>query len=107
MKLSDVLERVPDSLAAAWVDARTGELLESRCISADPHVSFGLEAMASILCSQERPHRTVLLSATHVFIAQRPSPESIQVLLVVCARAANLGFSISAVRTVATAAESA
>lgn len=98
-----MLERVPDSLAVAWVDARTGELLEKRTMSTDPHVSFGLEAMASILCSQERPHRTVLLSATHVFIAQRPSPESFRVLLVVCSRAANLGFSIAAVRAVAMA----
>lgn len=105
MTLTEVLDRVPDSLAVAWVDTRTGELLESQCVSSEPHVSFGLEAMTSLLSAPDRAQRTVLLSATHVFIAQRPSKDTQVVLLVVCARAANIGISIAAVRSVATPGE--
>ncbi|MEZ4360057.1 MAG: hypothetical protein R3B48_07750 [Kofleriaceae bacterium] len=102
MKLHEVLTRVPNAVAAAWVDTRTGDLLDKRAVGNDPHVSFGLEVMTSSACSQDRPLRTVLISATHVFIAQRPTPESARVLLVACTRIDNIGFSIAAVRMAAT-----
>lgn len=99
MKLSDIIERVPDCLAAAWVDVRTGALADKRDLSRSSHVAFGLEAMASILCSPDRPERTVMLSRTHVFIANR-CRDAARVLLVCCSRAANIGFAIAAVSQV-------
>ncbi len=98
MTLSDALERVPSVVAAAWVDTRTGELVERQVLTEAPHVDFAMEAISSVLCTPDRPLRSVMLSRTHVFIAQQTSDPG-KVLLVACLRSGNLGFSIAAVRS--------
>lgn len=103
MTLSEVLERVPDVVTAAWIDTRTGELIERLALAEAPHVDFAMEAISSVLCATDRPRRSVLLSRTHVFIAQQ-TQDSGKALLVACVRSGNLGFSIAAVRSLVEAA---
>lgn len=98
MTLAEALERVPGGVAAAWVDTRTGELVERQSLIETPHVTFAMEAISSVLCAPDRPRRSVLLSRTHVFIAQQTEDPG-TALLVACTRSINLGFSIAAVRS--------
>lgn len=98
MTLPEALERVPGGVAAAWVDTRTGELIERHPPTESAHVVFAMEAISSVLCTPDRPLRSVLLSRTHVFITQQTEDPGV-VLVVACIRASNLGFSIAAVRS--------
>lgn len=94
MKLAEVLERVPNSVLAAWIDSRTGETLERQAAPGRSNSSVGLEAVTEIVCSPDRPRRMVLMSGGEVYIAQRPAPDSHRVLVVVCTRAQNVGISV-------------
>jgi hypothetical protein len=97
MRLDEILERVPSSLLAAWIDSRNGATLEK--LAAGPaglssSTTAGLEAVTEIVCSPDRPRRMVMMSANEVYIAQRPAADSHRVLVVVCQRAPNVGISV-------------
>lgn len=94
MRLAEVLERVPNSVLAAWIDSRTGATLEKQAAAGRSSNTVGLEAVTEIVCSPDRPRRMVLMSAGEVFIAQRPAPDSHRVLVVVCTRSPNVGLSV-------------
>lgn len=94
MKLAEVLERVPNSVLAAWIDSRTGATLEKQAAIERQGNNVGLEAVTEIVCSPDRPRRMVLMSADAVFIAQRPIADSHRVLVVMCNRTPNLGLSV-------------
>ena len=94
MKLGEILERVPSSVLAAWIDSRTGATLEKQAANMRPGDSVGLEAVTEIVCSPDRPRRMVLMSAEVVFIAQRPTADSHRVLVVMCERTPNLGLAV-------------
>lgn len=104
--LETISERLGDCLVAAWVDARTGDVLEQHAPDprlaaiprADDFVTSALEAAAEVMRSRERPPRMVLLSAHHVHIVQR-ARDAHRVLVVVCERSPNLGLAVSVVRT--------
>ena len=94
MRLDQVLERVPNSVLAAWIDSRTGATLDRMSAGAGQSATLGLEAVTEIVCSPDRPRRMVLMSASEVYIAQRPAADSHRVLIVVCNRTPNVGISV-------------
>jgi hypothetical protein len=97
MTLDQVLERVPNSRLAAWIDSRNGATLEQLAAgtaAVDAATVAGLEAVTEIVCSPDRPRRMVLMSASDVYIAQRPAADSHRVLVVVCRRTPNLGIAV-------------
>ena len=95
MRLDQVLERVPNSVLAAWIDSRTGATLDRMASAgAGASATLGLEAVTEIVCSPDRPRRMVLMSASEVYIAQRPVADSHRVLVVVCSRTPNVGISV-------------
>jgi archaeosine-15-forming tRNA-guanine transglycosylase len=103
--LETISERLGDCLVAAWVDTRTGDVIEQhapdpRLASLPPDDGFitsALDAAAEVMRSRERPPRMVLLSAHHVHIVQR-ARDTHRVLVVVCERSPNLGLAVSVVR---------
>ena len=96
--LAEISERVDDCIVAAWVDTRTGAVLEQHAARADLFVSSALDAATEVMRSRERPPRMVLLSARHVHVVQRTARDPHRVLVVVCARSTNLGIAVSVVR---------
>ena len=95
MRLDQVLERVPNSVLAAWIDSRTGATLDRLAAAeAGASATLGLEAVTEIVCSPDRPRRMVQMSASEVYIAQRPVADSHRVLVVVCSRTPNVGISV-------------
>jgi hypothetical protein len=104
--LETISERIGDCIVAAWIDARTGGVLEQYApdprLAATPRdegfVTSALDAAAEVMRSRERPPRMVLLSAHHVHIVQRTTRDANRVLVVVCERSPNLGLAVSVVR---------
>ena len=103
--LETISDRLGDCLVAAWVDARTGNVLEQHTPDprlaamprGDDFVTSALDAAAEVMRSRERPPRMVLLSEHHVHIVQR-ARDAHRVLVVVCERSPNLGLAVSMVR---------
>ncbi len=95
--LVDISERLDDCVVAAWVDARTGSVIDQHTARAGVFVDNALGAAAEVMRSRERPPRMVLLAERHVHIVQR-ARDGHRVLVVVCDRAANLGLAVSMVR---------
>jgi hypothetical protein len=104
--LEEIYEAVHDCKAAAWVDLRTGALIEQHAPQSDPYVAIALDAATEVMRSRERPPRMVLLSAEHVHIIQRTVRDPYRVLVVICARSPNLGLAISLVRSLLKSEES-
>jgi hypothetical protein len=100
MKLDEILERVPNAKVAAWIDSRSGATLEKLAVGPSGFAGVsagavaGLEAVTEMVCSPDRPRRMVLMSASEVYIAQRPAADSHRVLVVVCQRTPNVGISV-------------
>lgn len=95
--LADVVLHVPDCLAAAWIDGRTGELLD-RHVASHANVDGAVETVIEIIRSAERPQQLVLLGAQLVYIARRVNHDGHRVLVVVCERSSNLGMACAMVR---------
>ena len=100
-RLADIASAVTDCIVAAWVDVRTGALLEQHVVRDGPLVAPALDAAAEVMRSRERPPRMVLLSAHHIHIVQRVAPR--RALVVVCERSPNIGLAIALVRAFAAA----
>jgi hypothetical protein len=94
MKLDEILERVPNSIMAAWIDSRSGATMDKQALGNRASSSAGLEAVTEIVCSPDRPRRMVLMSDGEVYIAQRPTDDSHHVLVVVCTRSPNVAMSV-------------
>ncbi|HET9627395.1 MAG TPA: hypothetical protein VFP84_38820 [Kofleriaceae bacterium] len=104
--LETISERLGDCIVAAWIDTRTGRVIEQ--LTPDPRLSdspraadfvaSALDAAVEVMRSRERPPRMVLLSAHHVHIVQRAARDAHRVLVVVCERSPNLGLAVSVVR---------
>ncbi|HET9621843.1 MAG TPA: hypothetical protein VFP84_10770 [Kofleriaceae bacterium] len=100
--LADIAAAVRDCVVAAWVDTRTGEVCERVVADArhDPaFIATALDVATEVMRSRERPPRMVLLSPHHVHIVQRLARDPHRVLVVVCARSANLGLAVALVRS--------
>jgi hypothetical protein len=102
-RLVDIASAVADCIVAAWVDARTGALLEQHVVHDGPLVAPALDAAAEVIRSRERPPRMVLLSAHHMHIVQRVAHEPRRALVVVCERSPNIGLAVALVRAFAAA----
>jgi predicted nuclease of predicted toxin-antitoxin system len=96
--LETIAERVDDCLIAAWVDTRTGLVIERCAKRDDDFVAEAVNSAIEVMRSAERPPRMVLLSDNHVHIIQRTTHDPHRVLVVVCARSPNLGLAVSIVR---------
>jgi len=103
--LAEICATMDHCLAAAWVDTRTRVVLEQRATRDDAFIAPVLEAVTEAMSSRERPPRMVLLSADHVHIAQRLTRDPHRVLVVICARAANLGLVVAVIRSILDAME--
>lgn len=97
--LGEFAGTVRDCIVVAWVDARTGEVIEQHVARPGPEVEPALDAAIEVMRSRARPQRMVLLSARHVHIVQRLPSERRRVLVVICARTPNIGFAVALVRT--------
>jgi hypothetical protein len=97
--LAAIAERVDEVVAAAWVDLRTGEVLERHAPRPELALALALDAAAEIMRSRERPPRVVLLSERHVHIVQRTARDPNRVLVVICDRSTNLGMAVAQVRS--------
>ena len=102
-RLVDIASAVRDCIVAAWVDTRTGALLEQHVVRDGPLVAPALDAAAEVMRSRERPPRMVLLSAHHIHIVQRVAHAPRRALVVVCQRSANIGLADALVRAFAAA----
>lgn len=98
MTLAEITERVPNCVVAAWIDARTGGVIEQRAVAETTRVGEVLETVIEIVRSPERPLHAVLLSREHVYITRRARAQAKRVLVVVCGRSPNLGVAIALVR---------
>jgi hypothetical protein len=96
--LTTIVEQVEDCLVAAWVDTRTGSVLDRRAPRDEAFVTEALEAAIEVMRSRERPPRMVLLSEHHTHIVHRAPNDPHRVLVVVCDRSQNLGLAVSLVR---------
>jgi hypothetical protein len=103
--LHELADRISDIIVAAWVDARTGIVIEHHT-PPSPTGAHGADFVGSVLDAagevmrlRERPPRMVLLAARHVHIVQRTAHDPSRVLVVVCERSANLGMAVSLVRS--------
>ena len=94
--LTDVIGAVSGCVVAAWLDARTGDLVEQHAVAAPDFVAAALDAAAEVMRTRERPPRAVLLSPGHVHIIHRVAQ---RVLVVICERTANLGLAVATVRS--------
>jgi hypothetical protein len=104
--LADIAGAVRDCVVAAWIDARTGDVIERHDpprAHADELVAPALDVAAEIMRSRERPSRMVLLSPHHVHIVQRMAGEAHRVLVVICERTPNIGLAVAHVRAFADA----
>ncbi len=96
--LEAITGRIDDCVVAAWLDIRTGSVVEQRPAHSEPFVAPALDAAIEAMRSRERPPRMVLLSARHVHVIQRTTHDPSRVLVVICARSPNLGLVVSQVR---------
>ncbi|HEX3766349.1 MAG TPA: hypothetical protein VHW23_46975 [Kofleriaceae bacterium] len=96
--LGELAGAVRDCIVVAWVDARTGEVVEQHVARSGPEVEPALDAAIEVMRSRARPQRMVLLSARHVHIVQRLASERRRVLVVICDRTPNIGFAVALVR---------
>lgn len=106
-RLAELAGAVADCIVAAWVDVRTGAVLERHVVRDGPEVGSALDAAAEVMRSRERPPRIVLLSARHIHILQRMADDPRRALVVICERSPNIGLAVALVRTFASAAASA
>lgn len=97
MSLATVLERV-DCVVAAWVNTRTGAVLDQLASRSEAFIAPALDAAIEMMRSPERPPRMVLLSPRHIHIVQRTANDPYRVLVVICDRSPNLGLAVSIVR---------
>ena len=102
--LSALAGEIRDCVVAAWVDTRTGDVIERCVVRAGPRVDPALEAATEVSRSPERPPRMVLLSPHHVHIVQRPPRDPHRALIVICERSPNIGLAIALVRAFAAGA---
>jgi hypothetical protein len=102
-RLADIASAVTDCIVAAWVDVRTGALLEQHVVRDSPLVAPALDAAAEVMRSRERPPRMVLLSTHHIHIVQRVAHPPCRALVVVCERSPNIGLAVALVRAFAAA----
>lgn len=105
MNLEQLAERVPACVTAAWVDVRTGSILEQRTVRDPARVEQVFDAVVELVRSPERPRCTVLLARDHVYIARRPDGQDRHVIVVVCERSPNLGVAVALVNAAADAPE--
>jgi hypothetical protein len=96
--LDEVAARIDDCVVAAWVDIRTGDVVEQRPLRSEPIESPALDAAIEAMRSRERPPRMVMLSARHVHVIQRTAHDPNRVLVVICGRSSNLGLAVSQIR---------
>ena len=94
--LADVTDAVGGCVVAAWLDARTGELVEQCSAAPSDFVAAALDAAAEVMRTRERPPRAVLLSPGHVHIVHRVAQ---RLLVVICERTSNLGLAVATVRS--------
>jgi hypothetical protein len=96
--LGGLADAVRDCVVAAWVDARTGDVLERHVVRDGFDLELALDAATEVMRTTARPRRTVLLSARHVHIVQRLPADRRRVLVVICDRSPNIGFAVAVVR---------
>jgi len=96
--LVDIAGAVRDCIVAAWVDTRTGAVLEQHVLRDGPLVATAVGAATEVMRSSERPPRMVLLSARHVHIVQRVAGDPRRALIVICERSPNIGLALALVR---------
>jgi hypothetical protein len=101
--LAELADSVRDCIAAAWVDTRTGAVIEHHVVRAGPEVAAALDAAAEIAHSRDRPPRIVLLSAHQVHIVQRVAADPRRAVIVICERSPNIGLAVALVRAFADA----
>jgi hypothetical protein len=104
--LADIAGAVLECVVAAWLDARTGDVLERHDMPTALETDFiapALDVAAEVMRSRERPSRMVLLSPHHVHIVQRIAHDAHRVLVVICARTPNIGLAVAHVRAFADA----
>lgn len=99
--LAELAQRIEDVEVAAWLDVRTGEVLEQQTTRDDSFVSSSLDAATEMMRTRERPPRMVLLSKRHVHIVHRTTKDPHRVLVVIMARSPNLGMALALVRQLA------
>lgn len=102
--LAEIAGAVRDCVVAAWLDARTGDVLERHDAPGAPDaglVAPALDVAAEVMRAGERPSRVVLLSPHHVHIVQRVGGDATRVLVVICARTPNIGLAVAHVRAFA------
>lgn len=96
--LSELADEIRDCVAAAWIDIRTGDVIERCVVREDSSVDPALAAATEVTRSPERPPRMVLLSPRHVHIVQRPPGDAHRALIVICERSPNIGLAVAMVR---------
>ena len=97
-QLPDIAGAVRDCIVAAWIDTRTGAVLERHVLRDGPLVATALDAATEVMRSRERPPRMVLLSPRHVHIVQRLPADPRRALVVICERSPNIGLALALVR---------
>jgi len=101
--LADLSGSVRDCIVSAWVDARSGAVIEQHVVRAGDHVAPALDAAIEVMRSRQRPPRMVLLSAHQVHIVHRMAADPRRVLVVICERTPNIGLSVALTRAFAEA----
>jgi hypothetical protein len=97
-QLIDIAGAVHDCIAAAWVDTRTGAVLEKHVAKDGAFVGPALDAATEVMRLRERPPRMVLMSSRYIHIVQRLALDPRRVLVVICERSPNIGLAVALVR---------
>jgi hypothetical protein len=100
-QLTELADAVRDCIVAAWVDTRTGAVVEKHVVQDGPSIGSALDAATEVMRVRERPPRMVLMSARHVHVIQRLAIDPRRALVVICERSPNIGLTVALVRAFA------
>ena len=96
--LAEITAAVRDCIVAAWIDTRTGQVIEQQVVRDGPDVAPALDAATEVMRTRERPPRMVLMSSRYIHIIQRSAPDPRRAVVVICQRTPNIGLAVALVR---------
>jgi hypothetical protein len=104
--IASIAELIPGCLAAAWVDARTGELVEHTGADAARAEEL-LGAAIELARTPARPAHSVMIGPDRVYYTGHATAPVRRILVVACDRSVSLGLGLAVVRAATTGAPAA
>ncbi|HEX4386451.1 MAG TPA: hypothetical protein VH083_26030 [Myxococcales bacterium] len=105
-QLDQLTELAADCLGAAWVDTRTGQVLEQRLCSDDPALLPALQSAAAVVSERSHLSQLVLFHEAKFEVVARAGQDPKRVLVASFPTSANLGLAVNVARFLAAGGQS-